>query len=118
MAAVNQTDAIAEPDDQLGSNPAAHSSQHRPGYGVHVCQEASQLHLARMPGSIPAGQLWLDTLPHNAYRAAVHQCHVSHRRTRPYLVATSREDVPAFVELESGGPSPGAFRMVGHGGTD
>jgi hypothetical protein len=25
------------------------------------------------------------------------------------------EVVPAFVELESGGPSPGAFRMVGHG---
>jgi hypothetical protein len=25
------------------------------------------------------------------------------------------EDVPGFVELESGGPSPGAFRMVGHG---
>ena len=25
------------------------------------------------------------------------------------------EDVPAFVELESGGPPPGAFRMVGHG---
>jgi hypothetical protein len=27
----------------------------------------------------------------------------------------SHEDVPAFVELESGGPSPGACRMVGHG---
>jgi DNA-binding CsgD family transcriptional regulator len=25
------------------------------------------------------------------------------------------EDVPAFVELESGGPSPGACRVVGHG---
>jgi RNA polymerase sigma-70 factor (ECF subfamily) len=32
----------------------------------------------------------------------------SHVNVRP-------EDVPAFVELESGGPSPGAFRMVGHG---
>jgi len=29
--------------------------------------------------------------------------------------ATVIEDVPAFVELESGGPSPRAFRMVGHG---
>jgi hypothetical protein len=27
----------------------------------------------------------------------------------------STEDVPAFVELESGGPSPGACRVVGHG---
>jgi hypothetical protein len=27
----------------------------------------------------------------------------------------SKEDVPAFVELESGGPSPGACRVVGHG---
>ncbi len=26
-----------------------------------------------------------------------------------------KEDVPAFVELESGGPSPGACRVVGHG---
>ena len=26
-----------------------------------------------------------------------------------------QEDVPAFVELESGGPSPGACRVVGHG---
>ena len=25
------------------------------------------------------------------------------------------EDVPAFVELESGGPPPGACRVVGHG---
>jgi hypothetical protein len=76
MAAVNQGGAIAEPDDQLGSNPVAHSRQHRPGYGVHVRQEASQLHLAGMPCPIPAGKLWLDTLPHNAYRAAVHHCHV------------------------------------------
>jgi hypothetical protein len=31
------------------------------------------------------------------------------------LDASEQEDVPAFVELESGGPSPGAFQMVGHG---
>jgi Ni/Fe-hydrogenase subunit HybB-like protein len=28
------------------------------------------------------------------------------------------EDVPAFVELESGGPPPDACRVVGHGWTD
>ncbi len=100
MAAINQGGVIAEPDDQLGSDPAAHSRQHRPGYGVHVRQEASQLHLAGMPGSIPAGQLWLDTLPHNAYRAAVHHCHVSHRRARPHLVATSR--YPRKLSARSG----------------
>ena len=25
------------------------------------------------------------------------------------------QEIPAFVELESGGPSPGACRVVGHG---
>jgi hypothetical protein len=30
-------------------------------------------------------------------------------------MAQKVEDVPAFVELESGGPSPGACRVVGHG---
>jgi hypothetical protein len=100
MAALNQGGAIAEPDDQLGSNPAAHRRQHRPGYGVHVRQEASQLHLAGMPCPILAGQLWLDALPHNPYRAAVHHCHASHRRARPHLVATSRH--PSKVRAPSG----------------
>ena len=36
----------------------------------------------------------------------------SHADDTPYK---AREDVPAFVELESGGPSPGACRVVGHG---
>jgi hypothetical protein len=42
-----------------------------------------------MPCSIPAGQLRLDTLPHDAYRAAVQHCHVNHRRARPHPMATS-----------------------------
>ena len=46
MAAINQRDPIAEPDDQLGGNPAAHSRLHRVGYGVHVRQEAASFHLA------------------------------------------------------------------------
>src|SRR5215472_4751337 len=71
MAAINQGHALAEPDDQLGSNPAAH----RPSDGVHLRQEASQLHLAGMPGPLPAGQLRLDALPHHAHRAAVHHGH-------------------------------------------
>ena len=37
------------PYDQLGSDPAAHRRQHRPGDGVHVRQETGQLHLAGMP---------------------------------------------------------------------
>src|SRR5215471_4249287 len=93
MAAISQADAIAEPHDQLGSYPAAHPRKHRAGYGVHVRQEESQLHLAGMPRSIPAGQLWLDAVPKNAYRAVVHHCHVSHRRARPHLVTTSRADL-------------------------
>jgi hypothetical protein len=100
MAPSSQTDAIAEPDDQLGSNPAAHSRQHRRGDGVHVRQEASQFHLAGMPCPVPAGQLWLDALPHHACRAAVHHGHVSHRRARPHLVATSR--YPSKLRAHSG----------------
>ena len=56
MTALNQTGAIAEPDDQLGSNPAAHRRQHRPGGGVHVRQEARQLYLAGMPRPAPSWQ--------------------------------------------------------------
>jgi hypothetical protein len=36
-------------------------------------------------------------------------------RWRAPEAATELEDVPAFVELESGGPPPGACRVVGHG---
>jgi hypothetical protein len=78
-------------------NPAAHSRQHRPGYGVHVRREASQLHLAGMPCSVPAGQLWLDALPHSAYRAAVHGCHVSHRHA--VRIWWQPADTPAVCAL-------------------
>ena len=100
MAAITQGGASAEPDDQLGSNPAGHRRQHRPGYGVHVGQKASQFHLAGVPGPLPAGQLRLDALPHDPGRAAVHHSHVSHRRPRPHPVATSR--CPGKVSAPSG----------------
>ena len=100
MEAINQGGVIAEPYDQLNRNPAARSRQHRPGYGVHVRQEAAQLHLAGMPGPIPAGQLWLDALPHCACRAAVHHGHVSRRRARPHPLATSR--YPSKLSAPSG----------------
>jgi hypothetical protein len=90
MTSISQRDAIAEPHDQLGSDPAAHRRQHRPGYGIHLRQEPGQLHLAGMPRPLPASHLWLDALPHNAYRAAVDHCHVNHRRALLHLVATGR----------------------------
>ena len=100
MQAEADDNVIAEPGDQLDSDPAAHGRQHRPGDGVHVRQEASQLHLAGMPRPIPAGQLRLDTLPQHACRAAVHHGHGSHRRARRCLGATSR--YPSKVRARSG----------------
>ena len=62
MAAVDQADVIAEPDNQLGSDPAAPPRPRRPGYGVRVSPEPGQLGLVRMPRQVPAGQLWLEWL--------------------------------------------------------
>jgi hypothetical protein len=59
-----------------------------------------------------------STSPENAWRfvdafANIDVTSLAPKLTVPTLIMC--EDVPAFVELESGGPSPGACRVVGHG---
>jgi hypothetical protein len=59
------------------------------------------------PAETPRRSVRYKRMQHRSVRAAGRQAKTWR--------ASSHEDVPVFVELESGGPSPGACRVVGHG---
>ncbi|HEY6278571.1 MAG TPA: hypothetical protein VIX86_19845 [Streptosporangiaceae bacterium] len=48
-------------------------------------------------------------------RTAMTSADLGCNRLSERSISRYEEDVPVFVELESGGPSPGACRVVGHG---